>query len=669
MNDTARKATEVFLASPDENNLFFLQSLVESIGSEVHLFYCRTLEELFEQASERAEPAVVVAEVVWDNADASDVLLSLALNNPSLSVIVISESDLSQVLPEYFPLPIIQGYQNPGELARKLEAAEEDLRGQNLGPFQVQDFAGTNYLARTYSAHQPAINRRVYLNILPANATPEEQSRFVEISKAQGNNIHPSIYPIYEQAEVDGRHLQAIEPVDAPSLLQFRLRDATFDSRLIARLTTTGANVLNHLHSHKIPYQPLDATHITLSSEGVIKFKNTALPADFPIPDEKESIAALAYVILPFVPKIDFDAQVRQLLDWMAGGRATLAELVPLARSIDLALAPEKYVPQRAEQIKAAQEITKARKSSLYALLGGGAAFALLGGFLLYQFLIGFLLDIPGTDFRDMVEIPSGPVFKPDGSTVIVQRFYIDKHEVTIGQYARFLRAIEGQPVENLLPPDAPSGIKDNFVPLEWEDIMDAVTRKRLYQGEPINRNTAVFNIDYYDAYAYAKWIGKRLPTEIEWLRAASGDQNLTYPWGSQNELALTNTGVDKNAKSGEFRAGGVDGFRGAAPVNALRQDVSPFDVTAMGGNVSEWVEYSPELGEINRETGYIRGGNHEIERLVENQRRMGQPKSTRRPWLGIRCASDTFVEGRPVVPDDDLMTEEEAAAAAGTAR
>jgi formylglycine-generating enzyme required for sulfatase activity len=143
-----------------------------------------------------------------------------------------------------------------------------------------------------------------------------------------------------------------------------------------------------------------------------------------------------------------------------------------------------------------------------------------------------------------MVFIPGG-LFKAgkDGTPVHLPPFYVDRTEVTNAQYAAFVAAT-GHP--------AP----DRFV-----------------EGEPVpgeeKRPATWVTLD--DALAYAAWAGKRLPTELEWERAARGTDGRLYPWGNEWDPG-----------KGHFGSGGtVDA--GSKPL-----DRSPDGVLDLAGNVME---------------------------------------------------------------------------------
>lgn len=132
-------------------------------------------------------------------------------------------------------------------------------------------------------------------------------------------------------------------------------------------------------------------------------------------------------------------------------------------------------------------------------------------------------------------------------------RYAIDLVPVTNGEYARFLRSSGYRPRH-----------PENFL-RHWQ----AGTPPAGKEDHP------VVYVDLEDARAYAKWAGKRLPTELEWQYAAEGPAGLLYPWG--NEM------VPGRCNGGE---GG-----GTTPVWAFPDGRSPFGCYDMCGNTWEWTE------------------------------------------------------------------------------
>lgn len=124
---------------------------------------------------------------------------------------------------------------------------------------------------------------------------------------------------------------------------------------------------------------------------------------------------------------------------------------------------------------------------------------------------------------------------------VYLDPFYIDVHEVTNAQYRLFVEAT-GHPE-----------------PPFWKD-------------DRFNKpDQPVVGVSWYDAREYAKWVGRRLPTEAEWEKAARGTDRRIYPWG--NEWVAEGKAVSA-----------------PLPVGSNEFDVSPYGVVDMAGNVAEWV-------------------------------------------------------------------------------
>ena len=113
----------------------------------------------------------------------------------------------------------------------------------------------------------------------------------------------------------------------------------------------------------------------------------------------------------------------------------------------------------------------------------------------------------PGDDIPQEIELPA---------------FYIDKYLVTNNEYQEFLEATDGGKLGDYYHADDK---KTNHLPSYWGQAQ--------YKEYSPNQTDPVIFIDWYDAYAYANWVGKRLPTEYEWEKAARGIYGRRFPWGN----------------------------------------------------------------------------------------------------------------------------------------
>jgi formylglycine-generating enzyme required for sulfatase activity len=223
----------------------------------------------------------------------------------------------------------------------------------------------------------------------------------------------------------------------------------------------------------------------------------------------------------------------------------------------------------------------------------------------------------PGPVPEGMVWIPGGEFWMgaeefPDAQPwhrVSVDGFWMDKTEVTNDQFAKFVKATKyvtlaekapraedfpGAPPENLVagsvvfaPPDHPVKLNDHFQ--WWSYVKGANWRHPEGPKSTIKDRgkNPVVHVAYEDVLAYAKWAGKRLPTEAEFEFAQRGGlEKKPYTWGddlksSGKFMANTFQGhfPDKNTKE--------DGHERAAPVGSFPPN--PYGLYDMAGNVWEW--------------------------------------------------------------------------------
>jgi formylglycine-generating enzyme required for sulfatase activity len=253
--------------------------------------------------------------------------------------------------------------------------------------------------------------------------------------------------------------------------------------------------------------------------------------------------------------------------------------------------------------------------------------------------------------FDKMIEIPAGEFIYQDGQKVTLPKFYIDEHEVTIGQYAEFLEFLEKNPAEaeNFAHPNQAKG--KSHVPEGWADQELATgpmpgyyTRAQKwgrYKEADLDVNSPVFGVDWFDAYAYAKWKGKRLPTEQEWEKAARGTDGFLYPWGNSPDPKLANTGAD--VKPNPKEGGELDGWRKWSPVTGVKGDKSPYGVIGMAGNVGEWTDsWDTDPQSPSAKVPVIRGGNYTVVDHALTRRVLTLMELRSSPAIGFRTASDS---------------------------
>ncbi|MBP7999491.1 MAG: SUMF1/EgtB/PvdO family nonheme iron enzyme [Chloroflexi bacterium] len=210
-------------------------------------------------------------------------------------------------------------------------------------------------------------------------------------------------------------------------------------------------------------------------------------------------------------------------------------------------------------------------------------------------FYMGMPEDNP---FADMDEHPQ--------RTITLGAFWLDRTEVTNGMYERCVQAGACSPI---------------------------VTPRPDYLTAP---NYPVQGVIWPNAAAYCAWVGRRLPTEAEWEKAARGTDGRLYPWGDTSPEQLQ---VNVN-----FRVGDV------APVGTHADDISPYGALDMGGNVLEWVadwyEKGYDAAATNNPSGpatgaqkVLRGGSWNAQPTNARTTNRFYAFPTRNDFDGFRCA------------------------------
>ena len=117
-----------------------------------------------------------------------------------------------------------------------------------------------------------------------------------------------------------------------------------------------------------------------------------------------------------------------------------------------------------------------------------------------------------------------------------------------------------------------------------------------LYYNNPQYSNHPVVFVSWTNAVTYCSFVGRRLPTEAEWEKAAIWDprtnQKLVYPWGNEYDCSKGNFDDETELDTSLMQDGSVncDGYPLTAPVGSFPAGASPYGALDMGGNVWEWV-------------------------------------------------------------------------------
>ncbi len=239
-----------------------------------------------------------------------------------------------------------------------------------------------------------------------------------------------------------------------------------------------------------------------------------------------------------------------------------------------------------------------------------------------------------GPDGAPMILIPAGPftMGSNDGlpnerpeRTITLDDYYIDQYEVTLGLYQKFLEAAK------------------HNAPPTWDDEAASTVGDRPAIG-----------MSWEDAAAYCQWVGKRLPTEAEWEKAARGTDGRRYPWGHMQpfvDIANYNRGLW--VSEAVTLVAVTSGLEGMSVRHGLKEGgKSPYGLYHMAGNAAEWVadwydrEYyqkGPEknpTGPASGEKKVLRGGSWaDLPTALRVTARFSAEPDFQDRTIGFRCA------------------------------
>ena len=216
---------------------------------------------------------------------------------------------------------------------------------------------------------------------------------------------------------------------------------------------------------------------------------------------------------------------------------------------------------------------------------------------------------------------------------VHLNAYFIDETEVTVADFLEFIRD-DGYKNQEFWTKDG------------WQYLQKlrqksaAVTPASLNKTGRNKPRQPMSGMTWYEADAYARWAGKRLPTEAEWERAARGLDGRLYPWGNEMDMSRLH-----NIMPAAYRVG---------PVGDYPAGASPDGLLDMAGSLWEWVSdwydesyyvYSQRenpAGPVKGTEKGLRGGAWGPNRLQwKSTYRYSEKPDVRRADIGFRCVRD----------------------------
>lgn len=595
-------------------------------------------------------PDVLVTDVVMEPMDGFRLREMLTAEFPSMRTVFVSGYDLSGEPERTAGAVVLTKPVTVGQLAAALGSPAGLGVGTQLGPYYLQEAAGSGEGVHEYVAWQGTMSRHVVLHVLDASAAEAGAvERFLADARAKAAVNHPYLLAVHEAGEIDGHYFSSGDFVPGYSLASYAEAGHILEDRVVLEALRAAAEVSQHFKQNGLARRSLHPADVLLDASMRPRLVNVAVAGEPAGIDENAEVQAWAAGLAPLAAP--GGAAAAALAALSAAEVADWGLVRQTAMAAKPAAAPKDAVRLSARSDKAQALLAQSRaqqKKRLLITAGLSLLLLLVGVVFLVRFFTG---GATGTVANRLIEIPAGEFLYQDGEKVDLPTFWIDEHEVSIAEYKEFLDHLEANPDEaaNLAHPDMPSG--KSHVPLDWADnkaltppmpgYYSRAVRWKRYKEAELTVDAPVFNVDWYDAYAYAKWKGRRLPTEQEWEKAGRGTDGRRYPWGNEEDLTRVNSGHDFNPNPHE--GGDVDGYKRWSPVNRPAGDISPYGVRGLAGNVSEWTAtLAPAEDGMAGEVPVIRGGNWANPEHHLTRRRAILDPLQMQDTLGFRTVSDT---------------------------
>ena len=489
--------------------------------------------------------------------------------------------------------------------------------GDTVGDYRLERACSEGQLTEIWEAEQISMQRDVMLEML--KALPSQDAGFVASFladvKAKALVSHPGIGAVYEAVSNDKAVLFARERIEGEALETRRVAGVKYEPLEVVKILKQVSESMLHLENEGVATVEYDLDHIIIGSNEQVRLMNLAVDG------ERDGQAGTR-------TKQRLGEAFREMLADGYPGATRVGSLCDFMRD------QERPVPLTWSQISGLSEQVRAQlegtgpiappvnPEAVHAPRQGfkvpPAGWALLGGFALIAALVGFIVfatEDKKPVAEDVEELSQGPVEVPAGDytvggdqfIAIREGFTMNRAEVTFAQYNAFLEFPNHKKFEH---PDQPRS-KKGHQPKDWENAWPAAIKGENWRKRKMSMDSPVVGVDWWDAYAYAKWSQGRLPTLAEWSVAAQFE-------------------------------GKPEGAKGWGSVTLAQDDETGAGLIGMAGGVREWTanfEVNPAF-ELSPKKPVAAGGSFlEREKGIETRLWL-EDRSVREPDLGFRIIS-----------------------------
>lgn len=271
--------------------------------------------------------------------------------------------------------------------------------------------------------------------------------------------------------------------------------------------------------------------------------------------------------------------------------------------------------------------------------------------------------QIPGGSFFRGYDVASDATYASMNSPATISPFQLDRFEVTVGRFRKFLEAGMGTQANTLVDDAAARSLNGMIAQGGWDPSWNAslaananALRAALkcddaqaWTDTPgTNENLPINCVTWFEAFAFCAWDGGFLPTETEWnFAAAGGSEQRAYPWSSPAGTTAIDCSYANYNNASTYCIEPPDGAVAQVGSAALK-GAGKYGQADLAGNVFEWAldGFGPldgscsDCANLNETSRVLRGGGWDNQAAdVRTNYRLARPPTLRHRAVGIRCA------------------------------
>ena len=437
-----------------------------------------------------ADLDLCITEVYFTDGDGLAFLAAIRAKFRHTRVIIVSNYNLQNYEDYIQGITVFRLPLDESVFATTCQDALATLEGHEFPPFRLGKKQPPDRWGDCYAAYDTGVKRDIFITICHAYATPEDAARFRNTATMMARAGHPNVQAVYQAGVYQSRDFFCREKWDTPNLSEMAAAGQTIDPRLAAqiiRIVGGGGDFLGRerFSAHDSRCDGRVGFAAGRDQGGQLCRSH---PAGNGARDVRSLRAGPCGRSAPAAgrpgslqrPRSHCEAPRRARSAGPGGERSADDRQQPRAGT-QIAVTQEHHVAQQAIQIE-----RRNQKRNQFIMGGVFALIVVIVGGVFYS-----RLDPPSHDYKEMIAIPSGAYVYQNESATMDHTYYIDKYEVTFGQYLKFLRAVAKADNDNAWRnPAQPVSKSIDHEPKDWDNIFQCIKRRLPYNKVDLNLDT-----------------------------------------------------------------------------------------------------------------------------------------------------------------------------------